>query len=121
MSPGLNLKRYSDKALATQTREYAFIQRATVTRDGRGGKTEEWANTTAAPHAMAIIPLSAKQKFDYKSINVEATHQIKVRGEIDVTEYDRVLYGTRIFEILTVEDIQERGIVKWLTCKERRS
>jgi len=52
---------------------------------------------------------------------VEATHIIKVRGELAIAEKYRILFGTRVFEVLTVEDIQERGIVKWATCKEDRS
>lgn len=69
---------------------------------------------------MALLSMSAKQVLEYKSVNVEASHLIKIRGEIAVSELNRVVVGSRIFEILNVEDIQERGIVKWISCKERR-
>jgi hypothetical protein len=37
-----------------------------------------------------------------------------------VDESFRVLWGTRTFDILTIEDLQERNFVKIITCKERR-
>lgn len=37
-----------------------------------------------------------------------------------VNESDRVSFDGRFFEILTIEDVQERHFEKWLTCKERR-
>ena len=118
---GNNLRRISKKSLSTQTRSYAYIQTLTPTADSRGGETKAWANTPDALQAMGISPLTAKQIYEYRTLNVEATHFIKIRGEVAATELNRILFGTREFEILTVEDIQERGIVKWLTCKERRS
>jgi SPP1 family predicted phage head-tail adaptor len=121
MSRGNDLRRISKKSLSTQTRAYAYIQQLTNVDDDRGGFTKSWVNTTVEPHAMAIMPLSAKQIFEYRSLNVEATHFIKIRGEVEVNELNQILYGSREFEILTVEDIQERGIVKWITSKERRA
>jgi len=121
MSRGNNLKRYPNKSLSTETRMYGFIQEKQTTDDGRGGQTVQWVNTTASPHAMAILPLRANQVMEYRSLNVEATHIIKIRGEIAVSELNRISYDNREFEILVVEDIQERGIVKWITVKERRS
>lgn len=38
----------------------------------------------------------------------------------EVAESDRILFGSRIFEILSIEDIQECNFEKFITCKERR-
>jgi SPP1 family predicted phage head-tail adaptor len=120
MGRGNNYKRYPSKSLSTETRGYAFIQSKNVVDDGRGGQNVTWENTTLEPHAMAFIPMRAKQVFEYKSLNVEASHVIKIRGEIEVSELNRIVWDGRVFEILTVEDVQERGVVKWLTTIERR-
>jgi len=121
MNLGNNLQRNPQKKLATETRCYGYIQQASTIDDGRGGETVTWVNAHAQPHAFAVLPLSARQVMEYKSINVEATHMIKIRGEISVSKLNRISFNSRVFEILTVENLQERGIIKILTCKERRS
>lgn len=118
---GNNLKRIPGKSLSTECRHYGFIQSAGKVDDGRGGFIDGWVNTHQNAHSMALLPMTAKQVLEYKSVNVEASHLIKIRGEIEVSELNRVVIDSREFEILTVEDIQERGIVKWIECKERRA
>lgn len=95
------------------------IQEATETSDGRGGFTEGWLDTMTC--WACIEPLFAKQIFEYRSLNVNASHRIKVRASITVEENNRILYGTRIFEVLTVENESESEVVKWITCKEVRN
>ncbi|MHA1168307.1 MAG: hypothetical protein ACTSRU_10835 [Candidatus Hodarchaeales archaeon] len=92
----------------------------TPVSDGEGGFDDNWVSTTISPHSMALIPIAAQQVIEYKSINVEASHLVKLRGEIVVSELNRFLIDDRIFEILESEDIQERGVVRWYECKERR-
>jgi head-tail adaptor len=116
-----NLRRNPNKSLSTETRLYGYIQRGVSSDDGRGGESIAWENTTTNPLAFALLPLSAKQVMDFKSINVEASHMVKVRGEIDILEDDRLFIKNRVFKVLTVEDIQEKGRLKIATCKERRS
>ena len=126
---GNDLKKRAGKTLTTQCREYGYIQENTPVKDGRGSYSESWSNTHVNPHAMAILPMTAKQIMEYRSVNVEASHLIKIRGEIEISELNRIIVEsgtapnvkTRIFEILSVEDIQERGIVKWISTKERRA
>jgi len=117
---GNDLKIYSKRSLSTQTREYGYIQEYAVTGDGRGGVSKSWVNAHPQPHAMAILPLSAIQVMNFDSINVEATHLIKIRGEIDILEVNRISANGIFYEVLTVRDIQDRGIVKWVIVKERR-
>lgn len=121
MRKGNNLQRNPRKSLSTETRDYGYIQSCTSISDGRGGETKSWVNAPPEPQALAILPLSAKQITYYTSINVEATILIKMRAEIVIKETDRIKVGTRIFEVLKIENIQERGIVNWVLCKERRT
>lgn len=115
----MRYERESPKTLATQCCNYVYIQTRTNTTDGEGGFTQTWA--TGDMHPAAISPIQAKQQFINKSVGVDATHLIKIRGAISIDEKEnRFLFGARIFEIMTVEDIQERGIVKVITCKEVR-
>lgn len=116
------LKRRAKKTLASNCRHYVTIEERTNVSDGEGGFTETWATVSGYSAVPAAVwPLYAKQKLEYRSINVDATHYIVFRGEITVNEKDnRILFDSRYFEILTVENIQERDVEIWCTCKERR-
>jgi len=111
------MQRTGKKTLATEARHRISIQSYTAVADGEGGFTNTW--TTTATVWAAVYPVKASQVFDYYSVNSEITHIIKLRGYITVNATQRVLFGTRIFEILTAENLQERDFVQVLSCKER--
>jgi len=119
---GNNLTIYPQKkSLSTESRSYGYIQTSTRTKDGEGGYTTTWGNAHPSPHAMAVLPLTAIQLLNYDSVNVEATHLVKIRGEIVITELNRIFtVDNIIYEVLNIRDVQDRGIVKWVLCKERR-
>jgi SPP1 family predicted phage head-tail adaptor len=112
------IDRVGKKSLATEARHRVTIQTLTQTADGEGGFTDTWADTQTV--WAAIYPMSAAQMTDYNTVGVDANITIKIRGKIAVGEKQRIKFGTRIFEIKTVEDAQERGFVKYVICKERR-
>lgn len=107
------------RQLASILRHRVNIQSATRASDGEGGVATSWT-TTLSDVAASVDPIQARQQFQYKSVNVDATHFIKMRGEITVTEKQQIVWGSRTFEILTVEDINENGALKFITTKERR-
>jgi len=116
----MNVKyREGRKSLATELRHYITVQYLSKLSDGEGGYVESWYDRKNI--AAAIYPIRADQLFEYRSINVEATHIIKIRGKIDLTEVDRIYWDVKekTFEILTIENIQEQDWVKVITCKER--
>lgn len=116
------MDRQGKKSSATEMRHYVTIQAKTSTADVEGGFTETWTDGDTV--AAAVYPIRAQQQFNFRSINVDATHYIKIRGEISVSETNRIKWVvgglTRYFEILTIEDIQERSILKFMTTKEMR-
>jgi len=123
---GNNLSRMGkNRSLSTESNTYGFIQSCVLVSDDSASLVEEWANTSTNPHYFALIPKASLQVWEEKTVNVEATHIIKMRAEIPVSQLDRIVVDPgggkpeRIFEILTVSDIQERGIVNWIITKER--
>jgi hypothetical protein len=116
---GNNLKRKSVKSLSTQNRNYGFIQTNIKDKDGTGGFEDGWENAHPNAHWMGITPKASLQVFEQESINAEVTHVIKMRAEIPVVSTQRIVSDGKIYEILSIEDIQERGIVNWIFCKER--
>jgi SPP1 family predicted phage head-tail adaptor len=112
------IQREGKKTLSTELKKRVQIQTKASVSDGEGGFTDTY--TTSATVWAGISPIRATQQAEYKSINVDATHLVKLRGAVYVNELDRIVYGARIFEILTIENIQERGVLKLCTCLERR-
>lgn len=112
------MNRKGKKSLSTELRHRVKIQTLTDTADGEGGFTQAWA--TASTVWAAIYPMRAQQVADYKSIDVDADFLIKVRGDVSVAETQQIVYDSRTFEVLTVENAQERDVVKYVACKERR-
>jgi SPP1 family predicted phage head-tail adaptor len=106
------------KSLATELRCSVWIRTRVAVADEEGGEKTTWKNRKQV--FAAIYPIQARQQFQYKSIGVEATHLVKMRGLIDVAETEELEFNNRRFEILTIENIQERDFVKIITCKERR-
>jgi len=115
------MQRQKPRTQASQAQHYVWIQAETRSDDGEGGFSSTWTNVGDKQISAAILPLKAMQRYEYKTKNVDATHFVKIRGRVTVSENtNRFLFGTRIFEILTVEDLQERGFVKWCLCLEKR-
>jgi len=112
------LSREGKKTIATEARCWIEIQRVTYSPDSEGGFTKSWALVTNC--FSAIYPIKAIQRYEYKTINVEATHYFKIRGYIDCQETDRICFNGRYFEVLTIENIQENNLLLFIVCKEHR-
>lgn len=104
-------------ALSSELRHEIILQSPNSIRDGEGGFHDGWATVTTT--WASISPITAKQRDYYNSLSTEITHIIKIRGDVACLDAYQVLFGTRVFELLTVENIQERNQLKILTCKER--
>lgn len=112
------MKRFSKKSPATYLKHQITIKTKVKVSDGEGGyeKTFKIISTAYA----SVDPLKAEKKAELKSINVDASHLIKVRGYTTLNENDIIYFGNREFEILTIENIQERDFLKFVYCNERR-
>lgn len=113
------------KSLASRCRHYVDFQNKTETSDGEGGFTENWANISGATQIPTeIIPIKAERQAEMRSLNIIATHYLKVRSNIPVEEVGRAVFvtpaGTRYFYIKTLEDIQTRDIEQFMIAEERR-
>lgn len=114
------LSRRPKKSLASQCRHYCNIEERVYTTDSQGGGKDVWS-TVSSDVPMSITPLNAKRMEEYRTFNVNASHEIKNRGEITLVEANnRITYNSRVFEIKTIEDVQERGIEQICICLERR-
>lgn len=99
-----------------QLRHRVELHSATVARDSYGQPKETFAKYADA--WASITPLSMKERTFAEQLQGERTHLVTVRynSSIDIT--DRVIFGTRTFEIVSILNPEERNHLLQMECKE---
>ena len=92
------------------------VQQATKTRDAHGGEVETW--TTCKTWWCRIRVTGGGEKYVNQQTTAEATHYLEGRYVSGVKPTMRVLYGSRVFNILLAQDFDERHETLKLFCKE---
>lgn len=92
------------------------IQVLTDSADAEG--TISRTPTTFATVQAAITPLSGRELAMAQREQAEVNHRITMPFLSGVKTQMRVLFGTRIFEILVVHNSSERNILTVLDCVE---
>jgi SPP1 family predicted phage head-tail adaptor len=85
------------------------LQNSTPSGDSRGGSSLSWA--TADTVWAEVKPLSGSEALRGMEMQDRITHRITIRFRDDITinAKSRVLWGSRIFNIRSVRNIDERG------------
>lgn len=96
-------------------RQRIALQAKTITKS-EGIPQENW--TTVATVWAAVADISGREYFQAQAVQSEVTTRIKIRYRTGITPSMRVLYGDRVFNILSVIDKDERHRVIELLCKE---
>ena len=94
--------------IAGELRHRVTVQEETDTVDGQGGYTSAWS--TFCKVWARIEPLSATEQFYRGGIQPGVTHRVTLRHRSDIGPTNRILYGTRTFNILGVRNIDERDV-----------
>lgn len=86
--------------------------------DGGGGASESWS--LVAVLWAAILPLGGGESVNADGLEGRVTHEIWIRYRRAVVPEMRFVRGARVFEILSVIDVEERH--RWLKvlCEERQ-
>jgi SPP1 family predicted phage head-tail adaptor len=92
------------------------LHAVTEARDGYGQPVETFAKHSDA--WASIEPISMSEKIKSEQIKGERTHKITIRYNSAVVRTDRVIYGTRTFEIVGIVNPEERNALMQLDCKE---
>ena len=86
------------------------------TQDAVGGVQEV---ETRLCYAMAEIkPVSGNEKFIANQVFAEATCQMKCRDVAGITTKHKIKFGSRSFDILNVQNKDERNIELLIVAKE---
>jgi SPP1 family predicted phage head-tail adaptor len=101
---------------AGKLRHRIAIEQVAETQDPDGSVIETWS-TFANAHA-SIEPISGREYFAAQTTQADVTHRICMRYLAGLIPKMRVKYGLRIFDILSVINVNERNRELQLMCKE---
>ena len=86
------------------------IQVETETSDGMGGFLLTWNDVSGLSSVSAAIwPLTAKESLDAMKLELQVTHKIRIRYRSGITAKNRIKFGTRYFNIISLINFEERG------------
>lgn len=101
---------------AGELRHRVTIQQKTFSRDSYGGETITW--TDVATVWAAVEPISGREYFTAQQTQAEVTTRIRIRHRAGITPVMRVLWGTRLYDIISVIEVKERNREIHLMCQE---
>ena len=94
------------------------IQELIETQDAIGNQMYEWAKVGEA--WAAIEPLKGEEYFAAATIQAQISHKVTMRPPgIEITPAHRIIFGSRIFEIESVINVEERNRELVLMCVEK--
>ncbi|MDA8212164.1 MAG: phage head closure protein [Clostridia bacterium] len=101
---------------AGELRHRVKIQQKSVTRDSFGAESVTWSDVATV---WAVVePLRGREFFGAQQVNAEVTTRIRIRYRSGVVPTMRALYGSRVYDIQSVINLDERNRELQLMCKE---
>ena len=101
---------------AGKLRHPVTIQTAAETQDAFGEATQVWSSAITC--WASIEPLSGRELLQGDQIIAECSHRVRLRHDTNVTTKARLLFGSRVLEIVSASDRAEKGAEMELLCKE---
>ncbi len=102
---------------AGELRHVVKIERPVVTLGTRGERTTTW-EVVVAKWRVSIQNTGGREGEAAKRLWADASHVIKGRYIPGVTPECRVVFGTRVFGIGAVDNVDERNVELRLSCAE---
>lgn len=101
---------------AGDLRKRIIIEQPTVAADSVGEMVPTWS--TLAVLWASIEALTGSERLQDAQINATADVKISVRYRAGITTAMRIKYGTRQFEIVSVQNVEERNRELAMLCVE---
>ncbi len=81
-------------------RHRVSIETESLTPDGMGGYTSSWGSVAGMSSVPAqIMPLSSREQLDAMKLESVITNKIRIRYRAGITSKNRIVFGSRIFNI----------------------
>ena len=78
------------------------IETPTETRDATGGVTLVW--TEKARRWASIRPLNGVELIQARAVHADVTHRVLIRHLPGMTPKDRIVFGSRVFDVQSAVD-----------------
>jgi head-tail adaptor len=105
---------------AGRLRNELLIRKPTpITRDASGGEVQTWADVHVASWWCELVQVAGGQVFRGRGVHGQATHVASGRYEAGVLSEMRAELGARLFDIVRVENVENRGRELRLELKEQ--
>lgn len=101
---------------AGRLRHLVTIQQTTETRGADGSVIDTWG--TYCTGWADIRPKSSTEDYLAQGLSGSVVHEIRMRYKSGVVPKMRVLYGSRVFQIVGVINWEEKGAEMLLNCYE---
>ncbi len=98
-------------------RQRLTLQQPVRAADGGGGAAVTW--TAVADVWAALLPVGGDERVDADALQGRVTHEVWIRFRSDVAAPMRFIFGTRIFDIRSVTDIEEAHRFQRCLVEER--
>lgn len=95
------------------------VQEKTETDDGRGGTALTWATVFRLVGKMKA--LRGYEQIRAQALEDKITHRIETWWDSRLTTAHRLTYGSRIFDIQFIENVNERNHKMLITVGEKDS
>ena len=105
---------------AGQLRHLVTIEQRSSTPDTYGEPAQTWT-TLHANQPASIEPLSGRELITAQAVQSDVTHRLRMRYVAGVQTKHRILFGSRVFDIRAVRDVNERNIELEMLCTEGAS
>lgn len=92
--------------MAGRLRHLVTIQRQATTQDALGQRDLTWTDVDDV--WAKIAPVSGRDFFNASGEHAEITHKVLMRHGVDVIAGDRILFGSRIFDVRVPINMGER-------------
>jgi SPP1 family predicted phage head-tail adaptor len=101
---------------AGRLRKRVILQTATETQDSYGQAVRTWADTITV--YAGVEPINGREQYRAQAERAELTHLVVIRFRPDVLPINRVVHGTRTFDVEAVVNPFERNKELHLLCRE---
>lgn len=101
---------------AGDLRQRVTIQNKTAVRNSYGEEVITWVDLATV--WAAVEPLRGREFLDGKMITPETTTRIRIRFRDGVSPEQRVVFGSKNYDILAIVHVEERERELHLMCQE---
>jgi SPP1 family predicted phage head-tail adaptor len=92
------------------------LQKPGSTNNDAGETVTTWSGQGSV--WAEILPQGAAEFERVRAVHSSMTHQVTLRYRADLDNTWRILYGTRVFEILGIVNAEEKNAILALACEE---